>query len=361
MAASYVQSISYDPKQTRLKTALSVAYTVLPNVLGSYEFWVFFGMHFCLFVTIRSGLLGVTKTMSLDWDFVKVVTAMTTFFEVFYSNQCYSRYIHLYRTLREVLEDCTAFAYMMRAHVAAQSKSYMRLSVRYLVIEMLILAFEIRGDLAKADLERLCRLGVLRAREASLLRCQSPKHWSWIVLNWASIIAQRGVADAQAPFNLVAALSNALLKIHKDQRDILDTLALPVPYQYFHLLSIMIVMNLVLWAYVMALSECLFAPVVFFFSSLIFIGMMELSSELADPFGADAVDFPVDTWISEAIQAILELSEYDFPEGEDGIETAIDQEVGLRRQARDIMVMLEKLDTQQQENGDESLRCFCTL
>eukprot|EP00444_Apocalathium_aciculiferum_P059655 CAMPEP_0183596872 /NCGR_PEP_ID=MMETSP0371-20130417/175885_1 /TAXON_ID=268820 /ORGANISM="Peridinium aciculiferum, Strain PAER-2" /LENGTH=43 /DNA_ID= /DNA_START= /DNA_END= /DNA_ORIENTATION= len=43
----------------------------------------------------------------------------------------------------------------------------------------------------------------------------------------------------------------------------------------------MICANLGLWAYSMGLTDSIFAPVVFFFASLIFIGMMELSSDLS--------------------------------------------------------------------------------
>merc|ERR1712066_1041527 len=105
-----------------------------------------------------------------------------------------------------------------------------------------------------------------------------------IMLQWSLMVARQGcqkVQERSAPVHM----SRLLVQLRTQQQDVTDSLKLPVPFQYFHLLSIMIVMNLLLWAYSMALTESFFAPVVFVFCSVIFIGMMELASQLADPFG----------------------------------------------------------------------------
>lgn len=107
----------------------------------------------------------------------------------------------------------------------------------------------------------------------------------------------------EAPSAANSALMQSSLEIRRLKQGITDMLSLPVPFQYFHLLSVMIIMNLALWAYSMGCSDSIFAPVVFFFSSLIFVGMMELSSELSDPFGQDEVDFPVQEWLQDGFPA----------------------------------------------------------
>lgn len=77
-------------------------------------------------------------------------------------------------------------------------------------------------------------------------------------------------------------------------------MALPIPFQYFHLLSMMIIINLGLWAFAMGLTASWFAPVVYVFCSGTFIGMLQLASQLSDPFGNDAVDFDLHGWIRGA-------------------------------------------------------------
>merc|ERR1712194_671806 len=55
-----------------------------------------------------------------------------------------------------------------------------------------------------------------------------------------------------------------------------------------------------------------FAPFVFFMAQLIFMGMMELASQLADPFGDDEVDFPIKKWLGHFFESAAVLLEYDF-------------------------------------------------
>ncbi len=65
--------------------------------------------------------------------------------------------------------------------------------------------------------------------------------------------------------------------IWHDIKEIFDPNTVKGIFQYSHLLSTMIVVKLVLWAYGMGLTDSAFAPIVYFFEALIFMGMMELT------------------------------------------------------------------------------------
>jgi len=76
----------------------------------------------------------------------------------------------------------------------------------------------------------------------------------------------------------------------------------------------MVVVNLALWAYAMGVVKSMFAPVVYFCVSIIFMGMMELASQLSDPFGHDDSDFPLFMWLMEVLDDAEVLTEYRNPE-----------------------------------------------
>merc|ERR1719343_187113 len=97
----------------------------------------------------------------------------------------------------------------------------------------------------------------------------------------------------------------------------MDTVELPIPFQYFHLLNMMVVMNTVTWAYAMGTTRSMFAPVVYFFAALIFMGMLSLGSQLSNPFGEDEVDFPVHEWVTEYVNLSGVLLDYDFANSKD--------------------------------------------
>merc|ERR1711874_945857 len=71
----------------------------------------------------------------------------------------------------------------------------------------------------------------------------------------------------------------------------------PMPFQYFHIMNLMLALNLVLWAYSLGCQDSYFAPVIYAFVQMMFQGIRELSTALSDPFGDDEVDFPVNDWM----------------------------------------------------------------
>merc|ERR1712076_130887 len=74
----------------------------------------------------------------------------------------------------------------------------------------------------------------------------------------------------------------------------------------------MVTMNLCLWAFQMGRSTSIFAPFIYFMSELIFIGMVELASQLSDPFGQDEVDFPINDWLSSYLETGVDFNEQDY-------------------------------------------------
>lgn len=96
------------------------------------------------------------------------------------------------------------------------------------------------------------------------------------------------------------------------QKSVLDVVRMPVPFQYFHLLNMMVCVNVSFWAYAMAMTKSLLAPVCFFFAALIFIGMLELAKLFSDPFGDDEVDFPVHIWLQKFLENQSAFVEYNY-------------------------------------------------
>lgn len=335
----------YDSDAGLLKTACAISQTVVPMVLLSFEFWFFFAIHLAVFFSFRAGLFGshqVDKAanLGLDWDFVQVASAITTFFEVFYASQCFARYMELYKATTGMFEDAYAFAYLLRAHIGEEGQAAVRLSTRFMIAAMVLQVFEMKKietestGSGSGDLDVMVKFGLLKRREAESMRSQKQRHRAMTALGWSAGFALKGLNEAEAHHNLHSVMTIKLFKIKSGQQDIISTLALPVPYQYVHLLSIMVCINLTLWAYSIGLSNSIFAPVVFFFASLIFLGMLELSHALSDPFGEDEVDFNVDAWMAKCVEQLIDIIEDFYPGHADGMRNACGAE-GLLSQWAD--------------------------
>merc|ERR1712107_538292 len=74
----------------------------------------------------------------------------------------------------------------------------------------------------------------------------------------------------------------------------------------------MLMLNLMLWSYSLALQDSEFAPVIFMFVQLMFQGLRELSIALSDPFGDDATDFPIGEWLSQLYRKVHIIVEHPY-------------------------------------------------
>ena len=122
---------------------------------------------------------------------------------------------------------------------------------------------------------------------------------------------------------------------------IVNMLAQPVPFPYFHILTLMIVVILTIISYGLTfLGNPVLIFVVFFLAAASLIGLKEVAVALSDPFGEDAVDFEVDKFISASYRDCLALlADNDVPRARrqrsaaalpDGLKNPLGEEGGLR-------------------------------
>jgi len=150
------------------------------------------------------------------------------------------------------------------------------------------------NKVSESEYQQLINQGLLHVEEKVWLE-QFKGHAHSMVLDWALQVA--GEALGANRNRHIRAFSQIANHIRKEQVQIEDAINMPMPFQYFHIMNLMLTINFTLWAYGMGMYWSYIASVIFVFSLLIFLGMKELSAALSDPFGDDVVDFPLNDWI----------------------------------------------------------------
>lgn len=337
--------LQYDANSGVLLVALTLRHTVLPDVLMSCEFWVFLGIHLSIYIASRAGYLDLidpeaVKQIGLDFNIVKISTGIATFFEVFYANQCYSRYMTMYKTTKQVFVDACGHVLVLKLYLSS-APGHLRLSCRYVLLCLVVHFLHIRQDNVSIDnLTDLVAAGLLRQSEKDALMCRPSSHWSTVVLGWSNDVAAIG-CDKVKDVNPMAHrashnLTRTLLQIHSNLLRIQDLLTLPVPFQYFHLLCLMVVGTIMLWAYAFGVTESFFSPIAFVLCTVIFLSTMRLSSALADPFGDDEVDFPMQKWLYECAEKMEDIMRSDFVDGREAMEQLAQAEAAQSRFGRSL-------------------------
>lgn len=304
--------LKYDASATYLATASRITHSVVPHVVVRKEFWLFFGFHCCINAAFRRGMIpdaDVGKSLwCLDWKIVSIISGITTFFEVFYTMSSYSRYMHMYNEVGHMLDDVASFGFTVTLYLGDCPDGYMRMASRYCLSSVIIFLYSVHGTPSPEVWKQLVDRGLLKQEEREYLDKFTTMQRSFLLLSLCSKIVKAG-KDKTEEKVAFRQMSGKLLKVGKHQQEILDTLAMPMPFQYFHILNVMITMNLTMWAYIMAIAESNFAFFAYFFAATIFMGLMELATQLSDPFGDDDTDFDIQLWIEEMIESTVDLIE----------------------------------------------------
>lgn len=323
----------YDPEAGLITTAVRYAHTVLPSTLAKPEFWFLMCLHLLIAFERHSGHLQAADDRNspffISWRGIQIITALTIFFEIFYTDSCYTRYVSLYNVTRAMLGQTLDVTFEMRTYFGEEGHQYTRLATRYLLASVVLSFFELDASLrspargpvrvSESAWEQLYALNLAQADELEFLReLTGDKNASIIFLHWCASVAEVGWSTSGTPGAVIKSISNSLTEIRDLQAMLGDILGLPVPFQYFHLLNTMVAINMLLWAYGLAVSLSVFSPFIFCFCQVIFMGMMELASELENPFGRDDVDFAIGSWLSQTIRSTQALAEYQFPGMEGG-------------------------------------------
>merc|ERR1719506_2751195 len=151
-------------------------------------------------------------------------------------------------------------------------------------------------------------IGLVNEKEASLLKAHIKSAGghasmpSFMLLQWSMVLYRTKCARLNE-------LEKTYWAIRRCQDDVVEMMELPMPFQYFHIMNLMMMLNLTLWSYSLALEDSYFASLIFVFVQLVFQGIRELSVALADPYGDDEADFPLDEWMTQLYIRLGEIIE----------------------------------------------------
>jgi hypothetical protein len=307
--------------------ALHFTHTVVPKTLTTWAFWVFLAIHLGCCALYAAGFLHA-DFLRLNPDDMQVIVAITVFFEVFYTRQCYQRFERLWSLTNTSFTFAYDIAFAMRLFIQKSGRPYDRVAFRWVVVTLLLSLIEARKkhSVTRKDLELMVDLGLVRPPEVAFLQDVTGHQRMLIMLHAAANIGRVGGDKAGAPPDAPKNFCTALMNFRAAQQEMQDLLRFPVPFGYVHLLSLMICLCLAASAYGMAITGSIFAPFFYSLTSVVFIGMMDLANRLSDPLGEDESDFPLSKWIQTFLSNVASLIDYEHDGALDDFQQEIEDE-----------------------------------
>eukprot|EP00929_Paragymnodinium_shiwhaense_P106177 TRINITY_DN7137_c0_g1_i1.p1 TRINITY_DN7137_c0_g1~~TRINITY_DN7137_c0_g1_i1.p1 ORF type:complete len:520 (-),score=112.28 TRINITY_DN7137_c0_g1_i1:417-1976(-) len=337
-------TVLYDSDAGLMRTAFRIENTLIPIVMQSRTFWAFFFLHCIIFFVYQTGFLSEAhqeySLPFLDSTEASLLSAMTTFVQVFYTNSAYDRYCKIYNMTRNNIRGLHDYILLnkffftrpfekedgmptgalkgnRRASLGStsvlqveKSQPYLRLSSRLATLGVVVFYISnLHGEVTEAHWIHLMKVGLVTAEEKAFLSTCEPNVLHKYCIDWSSDVAIAGIKNCGMPQTVVTSLYKQALSMSDTMDEVAKMNNLPIPFQYFHLVNIMVFINLIIFAYRFGVTDSLFAPLVFFVVAFLFVGMLDLGQMLSEPFGDDIVDLPVDEWLSEALSSTRDMVE----------------------------------------------------
>lgn len=246
---------------------------------------------------------------------------LLVFFLVFYSNQCYGRFRGEYKNLKKIEGNLRTLASIARhAFKVCKPESTNDSHVKYKSIELmrlfgasyyLMFACLYRGSVHEFNLRSAFQAGLLTFQEMEALRPETRGMRWYRCLDWAYQIIVEAVEEGACEKKAEKELGKIVLKTRELMNDIVFEFQMPIPLAYYHLISLLTLTVTVLYSFAAGAESAqnsLFA-LVFLTSITGLLGIREVGMQMAEPFGDDDSDLPVDMYVMNALEFVTHFIE----------------------------------------------------
>ena len=268
-----------EPKRAQLKEVMTTyeltspiaaifAYhgTILPLVARRAEAWIFVGVHVILLVLNDvAGLIDIDVFLGVDpLKTMGILTALLSFFIVYFTSQSLARFTTFYQSCTGISGSLQQIASQTSVHLADYPVERWD-ACRYMLSAACLVYMKVTDAgtqtidadewqrLMLPEAEWSGRPAILGGRkvdcpplltEEEVVHLQAfPGNPSSLLCTWAMHVLRRGMRRAGCEAPLIVEMQENTVNLQKAMGAIVNTLAMPVPYPYFHLLNLLLFVN----------------------------------------------------------------------------------------------------------------------
>lgn len=309
-------TVYYDPQSPIFNALTQCNDTIFKLVLGRVEFWVYMTLHVVMISLMLYNDVEIESDAVLQA--AQAMQYFMTFFLTFYNANCYARYESLYPACMELMDSLLLFVQEMTISLHhPELQRHRVLAMKYLLASVYLFFMGITGgSIQGKEWSEVVRKGLLTKPEAQMLRSYPGGRVQLVLTSWAMQV----VTDALTQDCMWKPKSQRIAHIHnrldvyvvtmiKAYQHISNTMAMPIPFPYYHLMNLILVLNLIMLALLFASLKSWLTLFPFGTALLVFMGLREVSTALSDPFGMDAVDFPIAQYLDYTFDHAVCLTE----------------------------------------------------
>ena len=311
----------YDPSSFGISFLVRWNGTILPLVTSSPLFWLLIFIH-CLNLYLFNTFEG--EEPLLDWKAAMVTSSLLTFQLVSYGQQCLARYFALYQFCTGLHGACMEWAALIKLEFGHHSHAVQWNILRFMLGALQVHYALLGGD--EVDVGGIAKKGIsddewraIRSRnllshdETERLKAYGgfkpfmPVGWALAevkgkLLGVSAAEADRTPIGDNVPTRLAFDRFNQVaFKFRSDSSQTFAMLNAPLPFAYFHILKMLLLLSLGIISYALTGlldGQVVLSMVVFVLVCLVMVGLAEIAIAMSDPFGEDEADFDLDAFLA---------------------------------------------------------------
>jgi len=286
--------------------------TTLPHLLSRHTFWsswlIYFLTSLCKYDQLDSiGLPGCGSCLPelKVGDLAGTLLPLLTFFLAFYTAECYGRFKQLYTNLKRIEGFMRTIGLCVKNTFECPDEKLARWDMlelfRYLSASYYVLFIRLYvGEKHCFNMQSAFELGLLTKKEMQVLK-GVPVNLAWFkLLSWSFAHVDQVSKRNRVSERDTMELKRFILGIRDEMNAVTYTVQMPVPLPYYHAITVLTVSICLVFSYAVAYDKNMSEDLswfVLFLQLFGFLGMHEVAMQLADPFGDDDCDLPVESYV----------------------------------------------------------------
>jgi len=304
--------------------------TALPYVFNQSLFWSMFSLEVALLL-VDGLLIQFTGTglPVLDWKAALVPSSLLTFFIVFYTGNCYSRYFQLWGHCVGMGGAVMEWTTQVKAQFGGAATAEWN-AVRYMIAAVVIEYSTQRGG-GVSDKEWLSMESHQLLTHDEIETLQGYTGFKpLLAISWGMSVVRhkihsgrgRPIAAEERMTRVEAEFQRTAFAVRGHCGQIRNLVAQPIPLPYFHILTVMLVVVLSITGYSLLglleglafaegatahLMRYIFTMAIYAVFLFVYIALREIAIAMSDPFGDDDLDFDTNTIVGAMYDNSLAL------------------------------------------------------
>lgn len=283
------------------------------------------------------------------WEVAGTLQFFMTFFLIFFNGHCYMRYVQLYQHCMISTDSILLFVHELTISFPQREFDGVRFAAtKYLLAAIYLFYMGITGGaLSNTEWNECVQKGLITKSEMALLQQYPGGRVTLVLTTWAMVIIDHGLQQDLCWKDRAQRIAHTHNRIYrhvasfvKSTHAIGNTLALPIPFPYYHIMNVILLTNFLLIAAGFSLFKTYMTIFPFSLALMIFMGLREVAGAMADPFGQDEVDFPIARFLDYTFEHTVCLLEV-FSLNAMGVEEYIKEKVNATKDFTDIEMRRE--------------------